>query len=194
MARKLSPTALVPWLGTAGFALACVLGLVKVREVVTARWGRVRRPRAEVDGSWFRTIVLEGSVPDLRHFLQTQREALKDAASGSPGAAQPYLAALIRYARASEELKIRLQPLQEISVHAHASIIRALEDLDDRVAPFCPHGDDLSFNRDLLAAESREVQLQFARCLRDCLAVLREVHLELISGRDPDQAIPMPAP
>lgn len=169
-----------------------MLGLVKVSEVVQALRRRVRSPRTGADESWFRTIVLEGSIPDLRHFLQTQKEALKDAASGSPGMAAPYFAALMRYARASEELKIRLQPLQDLSVHAHATIIRALEDLDDRVAPFCPHGDDPSFSREMLAAEGREVEVQFARCLRDCLAVLRDVHFELSCGRDPDQAIPMP--
>jgi hypothetical protein len=182
------------WIGTAGFVIACVLGLVKLGEAVSARHDRARNSRKELDQAWFRTIALEGAIPDLRRFLEAQRSALRDAAAAPPAVARPYLAALMRYAPASEELKIRLQPLEELSTHAHATIIRALEDLDDRVAPLCPHGDDRSYNPDLLEVEGTEVQLQFARCLRDCLIVLQQVHVELSRGRNPDRTIPMPQP
>jgi hypothetical protein len=181
------------WIGTVAFAIACVLGLAKLGEVVNARRERTRNARRDLDQAWFRMIALDGVIPDLRRFLEDQRRALREA-TASQAVARPYLAALMRYGPAAEELKIRLQPLEHLSAHAHATIIRALEDLDDHVAAFCPHGDDRSYNPDLLEAQGTEVQLQFARCLRDCLVVLRQVHVELSRGRDPDQTIPMPAP
>jgi hypothetical protein len=170
-------------------AISCLLGLVKVGEVVSARRARARNPRSRIDDAWFKTIVLDGVIPDLRRFLESERGALQGAALASPSGARPYFATLMRYAPAAEELKIRLQSLEDLSVQAYAKVIRALEDLEDRVAPFCPHGDDRTYNPDLLDAEGSDVQLQFARCLRDCLVILRQLHVELSRGRDPDRTL-----
>lgn len=180
------PRASPAWLGRAGFVMACVLSLIKAGEVLIARRRRARHPprspHAEVEGAWFKTLVLDGVIPDLRRFLDSQQAALKDAASALPGMPRPYLATLKRYAPAAENLKIRLQPLEDLSPHAHATVIRALEDLEDRVAPFCPHADDRSYNPDLLEVESSGVQVQFGLCLRDCLVALREAHHEVAGG------------
>jgi hypothetical protein len=181
-------------IGALGFGISLVLAVIKLGEVINARRDRSRDQLAKVNDAWFKTIVLDGAIPDIRQFLEAQRSALKQAATPPPGSVRPYIAALLRYMPASEELKLRLQPIDELSAHAYATLMRALEDLDDCVAPFCPHGDDASFNRDALETEWRAVQRQFDSCFRDCLSVLRTVHFELSRGKDPDQKIRKPTP
>jgi hypothetical protein len=180
-------------LGTLGFVISLVLAFIKLAEVVSARRDRSSDQVATVNDSWFKTIVLDGAIPDLRQFLETQRSALKQAATPPAGTVRPYMAALLRYGPASEELKIRLQPVDELSAHAYAMVTRALEDLEDCVAPFCPHADDASYNKEALEAEWKAVQRQFDTCFRDCLSVLRRLHFELSRGKDPDRIIPKPA-
>jgi hypothetical protein len=102
------------------------------------------------------------------------------------------MAVLLRYVPSSEELKIRLQPVEELSAHTYATLIRALENLDDCVAPFCAHADDASFNEEALETERRAVQRQFDNCFRDCLSVLRRLHFALYRGQDPDDKIARP--
>ena len=177
--------------GALGFLISLILGIVKLGEVVSARRDRSHDQRAKVNDAWFKTIVLDGAIPDIRRFLETQRSALRSATT-PPGTVRPYMAVLLRYGPASEELKLRLQPIEELSAHTYATLTHALEDLDDRIAPFCPHADDASFNKETLETEWKAVQRQFDICFRDCLSVLRRLHFELSSGRDPDQSIPRP--
>ena len=176
-------------MGTVAFFISVVLGIVKLSELYNARRDRSRDQRAKVDDAWFKTIVLEGAIPDLRSFLETQRSALKHAATPPAGTVRPYMAVMLRYAPASEELKIRLQPVEELSARSYATIINAVEALDDRIAPFCAHADDASYNKQVLQTEWSAVQRQFDACFRDCLAVLRRVHFELSRGHDPDRTM-----
>jgi hypothetical protein len=105
---------------------------------------------------------------------------------------RPYMTVMLHYSPSSEELKIRLQSVAELSTNAYATLTRALESLDDSGATFCPHADDASFNKETLEKEWRAVQRQFDSCFRDCLSVLRRLHFALYRGENPDRQIPTP--
>lgn len=178
--------------GTLGFAISLLLAIVKGFEILSARKDRSGDQQARVNDAWFKTIVLDGAIPDLRQFLELQRSALKQAAMPLPKTVRPYMSVLQSYSPASEELKIRLQSVAELSTHAYATLTQALENLDDCVAPFCSHADDAAFNKEALERERASVQQQFDQCFRDCLSVLRRLHFALYRGKDPDGQIPAP--
>jgi hypothetical protein len=178
--------------GTLGFFISLALAIVKGSELYRARKDRSGDQQAKVNDAWFKTIVLDGTIPDLRKFLELQRGALKQAAATTPQVVRPYMIVMLRYSPASEELKIRLQSVAELSTNAYATLTRALESLDDSVATFCSHADDASFNKETLEKEWRAVQRQFDSCFRDCLSVLRRLHFALHRGENPDHQIPTP--
>jgi hypothetical protein len=178
--------------GTLGFVISVGLALVKGFELYRARKDRSGDQQAKVNDAWFKTIVLDGAIPDIRQFLDLQRGALKQAATPPPKTVRPYMSVMLRYSPASEELKIRLQSVAELSAHAYATLTQALENLDDCVAPFCSRADDASFAKDVLQKEWSAVQRQFDGCFRDCLSVLRRLHFALYRGQDPDRYIPTP--
>ena len=180
--------------GAFGFVIAAILALVKGGELVSAHRVRSRDQEAKVNDAWFKTIVLDGAIPAIRQFLETHRSELTLTASHSRQGVRPYEAALQRYIQESEALKYRLLPVRELSPNGYETLIRAIEELDDCVAPYCPPADDSSFNKEALSAEWSAVQRQADRCFRDCLAVLRLMHFELSRGKHPDRKIPKPTP
>jgi hypothetical protein len=176
--------------GALGFFISLILAIVKGAELYRARKDRSGDQQAKVNDAWFKTIVLDGAIPDLRQFLELHRGALKQAAATASKVVRPYMTVMLRYSPASEELKIRLQSVAELSTNAYATLTRALESLDDSVATFCAHADDASFNKETLEKEWRAVQRQFDCCFRDCLSVLRRLHFALYRGENPDHEIP----
>jgi hypothetical protein len=180
--------------GLLGFLISVVLAVVKGAEIYHARRDRSRDQRAKVNDAWFKTIVLDGAIPSIRSFLETQRGALKQACSAHPGTARPYMAVWLRYKPESEELMIRLIPIEELSSNAYAALVHYLEILEDSVSPFCSHADDRSVDPGSIEKEWLALQHQMDRCFRDCLSILRRVHFELSRGRDPDQTISKPTP
>lgn len=172
--------------GFLGFLISLALAAVKGYEIVNARRDRSRDQQAKVNDAWFRTIVLDGAIPDIRQFLQAQRAALKQAMSARPGSVRPFMAAWTRYQPESEELMLRLIPVEELSTVAYARIEREFEQLADIVSPFCSYADDPSHAPQSIEKQWATVQQQMDRCFRQSLSVLRAVHLHLSRGRDAD--------
>jgi hypothetical protein len=178
--------------GFLGFLISLVLAGVKGYEIFNSRKDRSRDQQSKVNDAWFKTIVLDGAVPQIRTFLESQRNALRQAANARPGTVRPYMNALLKYMPESEELMIRLIPIEELSANAYATVVRNLETLEDAVSPFCSHADDAAVNPQAIENEWINVQKQMDHCFRDCLSILRHVHFDLSYGRDPDKTIPLP--
>jgi hypothetical protein len=173
--------------GVLGFLISVGLAVVKGYEIWNARRDRSRDQQAKVNDAWFKTIVLDGAIPDIRKFLEGQRASLKNARSADN--LRPFMSAWQRYQPESEELMLRLIPLEELSARAYARIEREFERLADVISPFCSHADDASYPRQSVDKEWTGVQQQMDQCFRESLTVLRVLHLNLSRGRDPDTGI-----
>jgi hypothetical protein len=173
--------------GFLGFLISLGLALVKGYELWNARRDRSRDQQAKVNDAWFKTIVLDGAIPDIRKFLEGQRASLKNARSTHT--VRPFMSVWQRYQPESEELMLRLIPLEELSARAYAKIEREFEQLADVISPFCSHADDASYPRHSVDGEWTQVQQQMDRCFRESLSVLRVVHLNLSHGYNSDIGI-----
>jgi hypothetical protein len=179
--------------GLLGFLISAVLAIFKFYEFRNSRRDRSRDQLSKVNDAWFKTIVLDGAIPHIRSFLDSQRSALSQASNVHPRPARPHQSVLLSYIPASEELKIRLIPVEELSTNAYATIVRNIEKLDDAVSPYCSHADDASVAAKAKQDEWLLVQQSFDQCFRESLRLLRQVHFELSRGEDPDKTIPPPA-
>jgi hypothetical protein len=173
--------------GFLGFLISLVLAFVKGYELWNARLDRSRDQQAKVNDAWFKTIVLDGAIPDIRNFLEGQRSSFKNALSAKT--VRPFMSAWQSYQPKSEELMLRLIPVEELSARAYAAIEREFEQLADIISPFCSHADDASYPRPSIDKEWASVQQQMDRCFRESLSALRLVHLNLSRGRHPDTGI-----
>lgn len=180
-------------IGVLGFVISVILAGVKCVEFFNGRRDRSKDQRARVNDAWFKTIVLDGAIPAIRQFLDSQRSKFKQVNHYSANGVRPFAAALRDYLQQSEDLKDRLRPVEELSVHAYETVIRAVEALDDAVSLYSPHADDAAFDKAALAAEWIGVQRHFDACFRECLSVLRQLHFSLQHGRDPDKDISRPS-
>lgn len=172
--------------GFLGFLISLALAGVKGYEIFNARRDRSRDQTSKVNDAWFKTIVLDAAIPEIRRFLEAQRASLKQARNARSGSVRPFMAAWQRYQPESEELMLRLIPIEELSTHAYARIEREFETLADLVSPFCSYADDASHSPQAIDKQWATVQQQLDRCSRETLKVLRQVHLHLSRGRDPD--------
>jgi hypothetical protein len=183
-------SAVAPYLGIAGFVLSIALAAVKGYEIFKARTDRKRDRRAAVDDVWFKTVVLELAVPELRKFLHKFRTEIVNPISLV--GVRPYATALIRYSMETEAIRLQIRTIQDLSENVYETISRRLEDLDDAVAVYCPHADDASYDRHLLAAERAALERNFDECFSNCIETLRRLHFALYEGKDPDEEIPRP--
>ena len=181
------------YVGVAGFVISLVLAAFRIVEFFRNRNDRSKDQQAKVDDAWFKTIVLDGAIPALRDFLQEQRYALKQAGHLPPAVVRPHIAVLLAYSPKSEDLKLRLKPIEELSANAYETMVRAIEGLDDLISPYCAHADDAGYDRKLVADEWIIVEREIDKCFRDCLAVLRRVHYALQQAKNPDKEIAVPS-
>jgi hypothetical protein len=175
--------------GFLGFWISLVLAVVKGYEIYNSRRDRSRDQRTKVNDAWFKAIVFDAAIPDIRKFIETHRSSLQGARISRKGSARPFMAAWQRFQPESEELMTRLLPVEELSTHAYAKIVSEIEKFADNLLTFCSRADDASNSPQTIDKEWMLIQQQMDGCFRESLSVLRVAHLELSRGRDPDAAI-----